>query len=164
MVRKIINETKKPISIFDIFQRVPWCKVWTYDDLEQKTLNDLLPASIILYTPKKCHVGHFCAIFLNSEGVNFYDPLGQKPDAICDTIPFLTKMLIQNKYNIIYNPKPLQKITTSTCGKWCIIRIINMRINCGTWENMWKGVKNRDIIICELYNELQLHNITKVIE
>lgn len=100
---------------------------------------------ITLYETKR-NYGHWVCFWKNNKGeIHFFDSYGEKPDDQFRYIPIdfrkmtygdglstkaypqLTKFLYDyaNKTNndIRYNEFPFQSKNTSTCGKWCILRL-----------------------------------------
>jgi len=128
-----MNETnllQYPLSGTDMQLLNPDAKIITYDQLNNVfDIMDLFHDTnkiIILVLLFSRHSGHWTTLFLNKEGLNYYDDYGKRPDYELDEltasqrreynekIDRLTALL--NKYPYIYNAKKLQKDTTLTCG------------------------------------------------
>jgi len=156
--------THSPLCSDDIVQKVG-CKFILYENMRNvKDINELLPYTLILYELAK--VGHFCCVFENKEGINFFDPLGMKPDeelmgagehAINDLghdFTYLIRLLGNSNKPIIYNNYKLQAHSTSTCGDWCGVRMVCRGLYCDEFANCFKGVPNRDTTIVKIFNSL----------
>lgn len=116
-------------------------RILEYSQLaDARSLNEVLGrkgAVIILYETRK-NYGHWVGLFrVDKRTVEFFDPYGLMPDEelgfIDDnfreesgqSVPHLTALLAASRDKIIYNQFPLQKLAknTSTCGRWCGLRI-----------------------------------------
>lgn len=87
-------------------------------------------------------VGHWTCIFLNDEGINYFDPTGTVPDELLKTnfdhiagrqkmgadYTYLNKLLLETMQEtgleLIYNEKPLQMDGTNTCGHHVFMRLM----------------------------------------
>lgn len=151
--------TDTPLSNVDIVDKLG-CKFMLYDDIHLiKNIRELLPMTLILYQP--ADIGHFCCVFENKDGINYFDPLGNKPDeplawgsiSSYSNYTYLTKLLTKPK-QIIYNEKALQGLHTSTCGHWCTIRMLCKSISNDEFNKCFENVGDRDKLIVNLYNSL----------
>lgn len=142
---------ENPISNWDIYSLVSKyypTKIIRYDQLLDMTIEDLLPTYdnilVILYLTKKSF-GHWTCLFYNSDGLNFFDSYGLKPDDELkwkinskfrklhyEEYPLLTIMISSymkknNISSITYNEYQYQVYDniTATCGKHVINRCIN---------------------------------------
>jgi hypothetical protein len=119
----------------------------TYPEISNyKDINDLLGkhnACIILYVtkilPDNSVYGHWCCVFRagwRKDTICFFDPYGEKPDFTLKHMspeaiqeygqePYLTKMLIDSGYRIVYNNAPLQKHqkNNAICGRLTGLRL-----------------------------------------
>lgn len=114
----------------------------TYTQLaKMDTLKDILgphQATVICYLTKK-NYGHWCCLFQNQEGVQFFDPYGLKPDEELDwdineyfrkeageDYPHLTYLLYKSNLPIHYNQYDFQKQKkgVATCGRHTIVRLV----------------------------------------
>ena len=90
------------------------CKFFLYSELYKlDSIEQLLPCSLILY--QIAEVGHFCCVFKNDEGINFFDPLGFTPDYMLQygdaeaikklhhDYTYLLKLLYNQPLKVIYN-------------------------------------------------------------
>ena len=110
--------------------------------------------------------------------ITFFDPYGISVDMQKEYVPdeylklsdqerhYLTEFLykLSNVYNIEYNEKKLQtkRKGTNTCGRHCIIRIINKDIPLEKYQKvlMEKGGLNPDQKVVKLTNWLMQGKIT----
>jgi len=135
-----------------------------YEDIHKfEHINQLIP-SIILY--QLSDIGHFVCVFRNKEGIQFFDPLGFFPDdqlknANSEAINFLhhdytylLKLLLESNEKIIYNQYRLQNIKTSTCGMWCVVRLLLSDLTCDQFYKLFKDKKNKDKTIVDIFNGL----------
>lgn len=150
-------QIKRPLSAAELIQLTPGVKVVTYDELHNlKNIDDiLLPA-------KKCYIlyfnaenyGHWTCIFLDKNVLNFFDSYGGSPDnyKILQNIPIdilerkhqmnssLSKLMIESRYpKINYNNIRLQGHDSSTCGRFCAVRLMNSNMNDKKFEKYVKS-------------------------
>lgn len=141
--------------------------IWTYKDLDGKTLGQILGKSgkaIILFLNSENH-GHWCCLYLNSKGLNFFDSYGNKPDdqykfipnhiakALNGSLKRLTSMLYNAAHNvpIEYNEYELQDYSdkkVATCGRWCIVRLLYPEITVDDFQKIFTGkaIKPDDMV------------------
>lgn len=141
-------------------QRKVSCNFLLYENMHKiRNINDFLPRTLILY--QLAHVGHFCCIFKNNEGIQFFDPMGDFPDdelknsmgyAPNHGFAYLDNLLMNSPLPVIYNQYKLQGHGTATCGHWCTTRMIFDSLYCDEFAECFKGVKNRDEIVVKLFN------------
>ena len=130
-----------------------------------KDISDLFPKTLILY--ELASVGHFCCVFENEEGVNFFDPLGIFPDdELFDMSPnrhilgynfrYLDELLARQPQKVIYNNYQLQQHHTSTCGHWCTIRMIYGDLSNDEFVNCFKDLNgyDRDRLVVRMFNDI----------
>lgn len=84
--------------------------------------------------------GHWVACLETPHGVEHFDSYGIKPDGELDWVPehlrqefgeantHLTRLLLGSGLSVHYNEKCLQGDSSSTCGRWCILRCRNSAI------------------------------------
>jgi len=152
------------LSDDEILARVPNSIFILYEDIcHVPSLKALLPTGkklLILYELAK--TGHFCCLFENQEGLQFFDPLGGRPDSELKHVspqyisknqdyPYLLNLLKQSQRPIIYNQHHLQKHHTSTCGHWCTIRMLASHLTCDQFAECFEGVQDKDLIVASLY-------------
>lgn len=124
-------------------------------------------ACIILYETKQGY-GHWCALLLQKSSVKgrvadieHFDSYGMRPDdelsyvpenlrqSLGEDYPHLTYLLAKATGpkgvfgRVVYNSYPLQKSKkdTSTCGRWCGLRVVFKRLNIDQFIKMFKGQK-----------------------
>jgi hypothetical protein len=152
------NSESKSFSGEDIFQLCEGkVRIIEYGELAKaKSLKEVLGkhgAAIILYLTRKGY-GHWTAIFrVNKNTVEFFDPYGLVPDEelgfISDNfrresnqdVPHLTALMAASRDKIIYNQYPLQKLrkSTSTCGRWCGLRIALRKMPLANFVGLFEG-------------------------
>lgn len=165
--------TVKPLSNIEIQEKlkrhrinikfIPYHTLKTFTNIE-----DILPC-ILLY---ELHypVGHWVALFRNHEGLNYFDPTGEVPDALLETnfdhpagrvkmgadYTYLNRLLAQTGEPIIYNDKQLQTPNTNTCGYWCGVRLICGNIKQDDFVKEFKSKKGaeRQRVIVKLYESI----------
>jgi hypothetical protein len=136
---------------------------------EFERLNDVPLPWILLY---ELHhpVGHWVAVFMNHEGLNYFDPLGYKPDQLLikhfmnpfgrelmgADETYLLKLMVNDFKFVTYNEKRLQQLKSKTCGYWCAIRLLCADISQDNFakEFMKYNGDARDMLIVKLYHEL----------
>ena len=128
------------------------CDVVSYHQLPNyRTLDDLLgvnQAVILLYETKR-NFGHWVALFkISDSAVEFFDSYAFKPDeelnyARYNDTPWLTQLIQQSNYNIVYNDVRLQTFAhdINTCGRWTATRVKMRQIPLKEFQDLWK--KNR---------------------
>lgn len=138
---------------------------YPYEEIPSlKSIDQMLPMSLVLYQLAK--TGHFVCVFENSEGVNFFDPLGYAPDSELDlpiephlryqkheTFTYLLKLLEQ-RTPIIYNSRRYQMKGTSTCGMWCAVRLVCRDLTDDQFWSVWQRIPNRDLVVAKVYYSL----------
>jgi len=84
-------------------------------------------------------VGHWTTLFLNQDGINFFDSYGVPPDYEFQLLSnkkrteldqkqdYLKNML--KKYKVIFNNITYQLPNTATCGNHCSFRLYNSHLN-----------------------------------
>ena len=151
--------TVKPLSNIDIEKKLASheinIKFVPYHTLKFiKRIDDIIPC-ILLY---ELHwpIGHWVTIFRNSQGLQYFDPTGEVPDALLETnfehpagrvkmnadYTYLNGLLAQTGEPIIYNDKPLQTSKSNTCGYWCAVRLLFGDLTNDEFVNEWKKIKN----------------------
>ena len=131
-----------PLTGYDMMELNPDAKLITYDELNSTfDIMDLFHDTdkiILLYLLFNNHSGHYVCLFLNDEGLNFYDDYGLLPDAELQALSSLERQrynektdrlkLLLSKYKVIYNRKRLQKPNTMTCGCYVSHRLNHYQI------------------------------------
>jgi len=141
-------------------------KVMLYDEISQyKTINDLLypyGRVCILYYWRKYH-GHWICIFRNiNDRVEVFDSFGSWIDDTLKDINYLfrketnqetkhlTKLLYEGDRDVEYNDQKLQSTKASTCGRWCVYRMLRNDLTIEEFDDLFKRIKNKDKKIISL--------------
>lgn len=159
-----------PLNNNEILQKIDNCKFILYENMHKiKSIYELLPKTLILYQIYP-NYGHFCCVFQNDEGINFFDPIGLIVDKELNIIevkrrhktyqnyPYLTKLLYN--YNdgkkIIYNQYKLQHTGTATCGYFCAIRLYYSNLSNDEFHDAYKPYKGyeKEIRTVKLFYQL----------
>lgn len=167
----------KPLSNKDITDKlkshgidVSFIQYHKLKQLEQ--LDDILPCVLLyeLHYP----IGHFCCLFENKEGMNYFDSTGHVPDALLETnfdhvagrqqmnadFTFLNALLLdyiqRHNCKLIYNEYKLQSENTSTCGIWCTIRLLTQQLTNNEFNSLWKpyNIKQRQDMVIKLFHKV----------
>jgi hypothetical protein len=146
-------------------------KIITYDKIKNyNSIDDLLGEDkrvCILYNWEE-DVGHWTCIFMGKDNkVYFFDSFGSVPDGKTNMgqIPkelrykrgmeykYLTDLLLKCPYEVDYNPKCLQDSKSSTCGRYCAVRMSFPDLSTDDFNTMFSDdLKNNDKIVCYLTN------------
>jgi hypothetical protein len=114
----------------------------TYPDLER--MSDIREAfdgqgrCVILFPNVSPTMGHWCAMILRRNGIEFFDPYGDAPEeqkeglsrsrleALDIDKPLLTKLFRESRLPVHYNTKPFQvdKASVATCGRHAVARLL----------------------------------------
>jgi len=151
-----------PLDASEVIDKVPGCRFIAYENMHLvKSVRELLPRTLILYQLAK--VGHFCCVFNNQEGINFFDPMGMFPDDELTIInptkahqthqdfTYLVKLLSDGSGGCIWNEYKYQTSGTSTCGMWCAIRMIYSDLTNQEFHHVFRNIPNKDMVIANLY-------------
>ena len=143
-------------------------KIITYGELiNYDTIEDLLyPYNrvCILYVWKKDPnpYGHWNCIFKNKYGnIEVFDSFGNWIDAFLNDVDKnfrkqnnqlykqLSHLLYNSHYDVEYNNKKLQNDKSSTCGKWCALRMLKNDLDIDEFNNLFTDdtIKNDRMII-----------------
>lgn len=157
--------THTPLNSAEIQDKIGDLQFIPYEELpEISDVDELLPQSLILYQLAK--TGHFVCVFENSEGINFFDPLGYSPDAELN-VPIEPHLRYQKHENfthmlrllsqadhVVWNEHRYQMKGTSTCGHWCTIRLLCSKLTNDEFWRVWQRIPNRDRIVALLYQSI----------
>jgi len=154
-------------------------KVMKYSELANfQDINDLLSDKNdyrIILTETKPNVGHWCALLKYGDTLEWFDPYGGKsgvPDGELHFIslamrsmlgqlrPLLSNLLKTKRptQQVVYNKDKLQSLNemVSTCGKWCICRVMMMKIGYNlpdfvdfVMRHSKETGKPTDILVCD---------------
>ncbi len=167
LMSSLIHTSLNDIEITDLlnYYNKP-CHFVAYEDMYKiKDLKTLLPRTLILYELQE--VGHFCCVFINKYGLNFYDPLGYRIDDELKLVrsdlihskhqdfTYLLNLFRQSPFPIIWNNHRLQQHHTSTCGHWCTVRLLWDNLGEEEFYKCFKGVKDKDKIVARIFYEFQ---------
>lgn len=130
------------LSNFDIKKMIPTLKIISYPDLLQyKTIDQALDEKgrlMILYLTQDEYTGHWICLLKRGNKIEFFDPYGNlKPDEESAWVSkkkladfdqdtnYLTKLLKESGYKIVYNKFPFQGDSRdiTTCGRHCATRL-----------------------------------------
>lgn len=147
-------------------------KIIQYSELNKyNNIDDLLKPYghvILLYMTAK-NYGHWTLIMKREPNeIHFFDSYGYKPDeefkfidnefraASNQIYKKIVDMLYNSPYDITYNEYKLQGKSTkkqqiSTCGRWCLGRLLNGHLDEHQFAGCFKG-KNKDIQITKYIN------------
>jgi hypothetical protein len=150
---------QNPISGIDLlgYFRSPKPNLLVYSDIKKyRNIHQLLGkrgACIILYRTSD-RTGHWCCIYRNKEGLNFFDSYGFVPDDQLGFIPnhlqkalgqdfmYLTKMMLDSKLRVQYNEYQLQDYDDhriATCGRWCVVRLEYPSVSVERFKDIFRG-------------------------
>jgi len=160
------------LSNFDVMDMLDnKTKVISYGDLGNfKDIDDLFYPydNVILLYETKPNYGHYCCVFKTpNDAISFFDSYGMNVDDQKNYIsknflrksgqghPYLSKMLLDSKKKIEYNPYELQSEDegVSTCGRWCVTRIKEKHLNPNQFYKKYKD--NGDIKVIEFTEKLK---------
>lgn len=156
------------ISIYHRMGGAGMPNILKYDEMAGKTLDQILGKSgraIILFMNSD-NFGHWCALYRNRDGINFFDSYGCQPDQQYDFLPKhistklngnirkLTKLLYEAKkagVPVFYNEYELQNWNdkkVATCGRWAITRVCYPDISVDDFKRIFtnKSLTPDDII------------------
>lgn len=137
-----------------------------YSELKHiDSLREIMPC-ILLY---ELHypVGHWVCVFVNREGIQYFDPTGHVPDSLLETnfdhpagrvkmsadFTYLNQLLLnlvnQTGQPMIYNDFPVQTKNSNTCGAWCFLRLLCQNMTCNEFIDSFKhlnGSKRQEVV------------------
>lgn len=131
------DDIKKYLGNESLNKIVKYGELDNYKNIEQLVNNNDYK---IILIESELNVGHWTVILRYNNFIEWFNSYGLIPSVDIDYIDDrINKMLDQDikhlnillneckdRYDIIYNKKPLQKLddNTSTCGRWVLMRII----------------------------------------
>lgn len=122
-----------------------------------KSVYEIMPA-LILY--ESMGVGHWCCLFENIEGINYFDSQGgyiddplKHVDQI-KTFTYLRRLLAMQNKTIMYNEYQLQH-EKNTCGYWCAVRLHYKDVRCDDFARIFKQYPDMDMKAYNLFRTLQ---------
>ena len=139
-----MNNLKISMTGQDIESYLPNCKMIEYNDLaDYNEITDLLTKPIdyviILIETTAESTGHWVTVLLYGNTIEFFNSYGEAPDVQKNTLiskakniefgqtqNYLTNLLVNSNFNIVYNKLQLQKYSngSTTCGRFCVIRVL----------------------------------------
>ena len=139
-----MDNLKVSMSGQDIENYLPNCKIIEYNDLaDYNEITDLLTKPIdyviILIETTADNVGHWVCVLRYSNTIEFFNSYAEAPDfqknnfiskakniEFGQTENYLTNLLVNSNFNIIYNKLQLQKYSngSTTCGRWAVMRLL----------------------------------------
>jgi hypothetical protein len=172
----------EPISDADIRYYFPNSRVMTVNELSDfNHINDLFPKPyghvFLLYQQSKNN-GHWVLLSKYDNIIEYFDSYGGFIDEpyrwtgikarrlLGEGIPYLTIMLRNTKYDVIYNGYDFQNAKNgaiATCGRWCILRlktILKNKMHLNYFIKMMKQLKKStklsyDEIVSDLINKTE---------
>lgn len=136
------------------------CNILTYPEIKEfNSIDNILSIDkplVLLYMTKE-HYGHWVCLIKHLNKIEFFDSYGTVIDKQLDKInpffrsqsgqdyPYLLKLLYDSGLPVEYNHYPIQKKykdkieTVATCGRHCIVRLLNKDLEL---ENYINGLKN----------------------
>ena len=174
-----MNNLKISMTGQDIENYLPNCKIIEYNDLaDYNEITDLLTKPIdyviTLIETTADNVGHWVCVLRYGNTIEFFNSYSGKPDfqknnfiskakniEFGQTQNYLTNLLVNSNFNIIYNKLQLQKYSngSTTCGRWVCARILcllkdnmNLKQFLEFMIDLKKQFKNKsyDEIVCVL--------------
>ena len=158
---KLIDKLEeKPLSNKDLMKSLNnQTKILKYDQLSRyNNISDVLyPYNnfILLYQNEKLNSGHWVCVLKNRDCIEFFDPYGLFIDEQMNFLNYkqplyLSKLLLDSGYKIIYNNKRFQEFGSdvNTCGRHVLIRLICRHLNLKQYQDLYKNQKlNPDDIV-----------------
>lgn len=156
----------EPLSNIDITKKLAKYGIKinfvVYKDLKHLTSLDEVIPCILLYQ-LMYPIGHWVALFVNKEGINYFDPTGHVPDqllkdnfqhplgreAMNADYTYLSQLLLEYSEDtglpIIYNEIELQPPNTNTCGYHCGLRLYFSNYTNDEYNQIWTKYSKADI-------------------
>ena len=118
-----------------------YCQLANYNTIEEIVPYD--GSFKFILTEDKANQGHWCVLLRYNNLIEWFDATGCRPDAELSFIPRSIKICLgEDKHllssllkrttwlKVIWNKMKLQKVQAgiNTCGKWCISRVIFMKM------------------------------------
>lgn len=157
-----ISELEEKLAKYgEHFKVIPYLDLHHYEKIE-----DIVPC-VLLYQ-RIVPIGHFVSLFINEEGLNYFDPTGFIPDSILheDMPQIINHAVLCEKLleftertgiPVIYNEYALQGgKDVATCGPWSVTRLLFSELPNEEFKNLFKkiSVKERQKKIIKLYQKL----------
>ena len=169
-----------PLSNIDIMKSLgKSCRIIEYSELEEySNIEDLLSKPkdyvIILIETVEQNIGHWICLLRYQNTIEFFNSYGKPIDSQKNTLispeknkefgqtrNYLSNLLYNSNYKIVYNKKQLQSFDnlSETCGRWVINRIechmdrnlsLQQYIKYLEYLKAYCKIKSFDLLICEL--------------
>jgi hypothetical protein len=156
-----MNEENKlyyPLNGYEMLELNPDAKLINYSQLNEvftpKELFGNYKKIIILYLLQSKQSGHWVCLFLNNQGIQFFDSYGKLPDAQIDNLTVRQRIEynqqknrlhdILKNYDVYYNDKSLQKKGTQTCGCFVSHRLANYELTDNEYIDAFKDYNIKD--------------------
>ena len=139
-----VNIVDRPLNSYEIQKLNPDAVIYKYTELYQfDKIEELFKNTrkvIILYLLMNENVGHWTCLFLNQDGINFFDPYGVMPDFELELLSkdkrkylnqeedYLNDHLLKG-FKVIYNNITYQREKTATCGCFVSHRLYYSNLN-----------------------------------
>ena len=159
------DNTRTPLSGAEMKFLNPDAKIMTYPELyDYKTIEELFSENkkiIILYLLQSKHIGHWTTLFINQDGINFFDSYGVMPDYELELLSkdkrkqldeeqdYLKNHLLKD-YKTIYNNITYQGTEKgiSSCGCFVSHRLAYSYLDNKQYLNIFisSGMKPDDLV------------------
>ena len=118
-----------------------YCQLANYNTIDEVVPHD--GSFKFILTEDRANQGHWCVLVRYNDTIEWFDPIGMRPDGELSFIPRAIKLCLgQDKHHLssllkrttwlklIWNKMKLQKVKPgiNTCGKWCIARVVFMKM------------------------------------
>jgi hypothetical protein len=136
---KLPENTRRSLTGADMMKLNPDAKLLKYTDLyKYKSSTELFADCdkiILLYLTINDHSGHWCSLFKNKQGINYFDSYGVPIDyhfellrpetrqKLNEPVDYLKNLLWND--NVIFNNITYQRPNTQTCGEHVSFRLNN---------------------------------------
>jgi hypothetical protein len=145
-------QKKALFSESDIKKVLPHVPIYTYEELADKTIDDLYPECIILYQDTKTS-GHWTCLNIDENNcINFFDSYGYAPDEELEfsrynklyNDKYLTRIIIESGLPVKWNKKRLQIMSdANTCGRFICLRLLMKEISLEKFAKMFLGQQHK---------------------
>jgi hypothetical protein len=151
----------EPISDRVIWQSVPtniidYPNLKNYHNLDQLFNDD---SCVIFYPHTAGPVGHWTCLTRRGDTVEYFDSYGNIPDHFLkESPPYLSQLLIQSPYQLLYNEDCFQGKGTATCGRHVITRILFRKYPLSFYQKMLEYIYDDDLFVT-LVSDLKKNNL-----
>ena len=166
-----VDVKKSALNGLQIRALNPDAKVLKYTELyDYKSIEDLFKDTrkvIILYLMFSESAGHWTTLFLNQDGINFFDPYGVPPDYELELLSkskrrqldeeqdYLKNML--EPYKVIFNNITYQDEYSTTCGCFVSHRLFYSHLNDQQYFSIFtdSGMRPDNLVANWCFSKLQ---------